>query len=143
MDDLIEVWRTVPSLPQIEASSFGRIRRIEHTKPMPHGGQRVYRSLPTFGYRVPSTGLAGFRMIIRIASLKKTFKVARLVCEAFHGLAPEGKKLAMHLDDDPGNNKPGNLIWGSSKQNLNTPQFISYCQSRTGANHPRAKGLRA
>lgn len=143
MDCVIEIWRQVPSIPEMEASSLGRVRRKPFRGPLPNGGTRAYIPKPTYGYRVKSSGLAGFRMIIRIESLGKTFKPARLVCEAFHGLAPDGKNIAMHGDDNPANNKPGNLSWGTSKQNLNASQFIRFCRSRTGANHPRIKGTQS
>jgi hypothetical protein len=103
---------------------------------MPNGAMRWYRSQPTFGYKVPMSGLAGFRMILRINGLGKTFKVARLVCEAFHGPPPVERAVVMHLDDDPGNNRPENLKWGTQKENLNAPQFIAYCKSRTGDKNP-------
>lgn len=41
----------------------------------------------------------------------------RLVCEAFHGPAPEGKPLVLHRDDDPANNTPENLYWGDLSDN--------------------------
>lgn len=97
---------------------------------------------PTPGYRAKSTGLAGFRMIIRINGLGKTFKVARLVCEAFHGPPPFELAVVMHRDDDPANNRPDNLKWATQKENLNAPQFLAYCHSRTGESNPNIKGRR-
>ena len=41
----------------------------------------------------------------------------RLVCEAFHGPPPEGKPLALHRNDMPGDNRPENLYWGSLSDN--------------------------
>jgi hypothetical protein len=106
---------------------------------MPNGAMRWYRSKPTPGYRADMSGLAGYRMILRIGGLGKTFKIARLVCEAFHGPAPFERAVVMHLDDNPGNNRPENLKWGTQKENLNAPQFIAYCRSRTGENSTHAK----
>ncbi|CAK0755422.1 hypothetical protein CCP3SC15_2070001 [Gammaproteobacteria bacterium] len=63
-----------------------------------------------------------------------------MVCEAFHGAAPPGKTVCMHIDEDARNNRPENLTWGSQKMNLNAPGFISYCKSRTGQNNPYVKG---
>lgn len=135
-----EVWKVVPSHPQIEASSLGRIRRKVASCPMPNGGTRTYHGLPTFGCKAATSGLAGFRMIYRYKSLAKTFKVHRLVCEAFHGPSPFRGAVVMHLDDDPANNRPENLKWATQKENLNTRQFIRYCKSRTGENNPYIKG---
>ncbi len=40
----------------------------------------------------------------------------QLVCEAFNGPRPEGLQCR-HLDGDPSNNTPGNLRWGTAKEN--------------------------
>jgi len=72
----------------------------------------------------------------------KTYKVARLICEAFHGPAPEDQPNVLHGDEDSSNNRPDNLSWGTQKENLNAPGFIAYCQARTGANSTHAKRLR-
>lgn len=70
----------------------------------------------------------------------KTLKVARLICEAFNGPAPDGRPVCMHLDENSRNNAPSNLAWGTQKENLNAPGFISYCKGRTGENNPFIKG---
>lgn len=69
-------------------------------------------------------------------------KVHRLVCEAFHGPAPFKRAVVLHLDENAINNKPENLRWGTQKENLNMPKFISYCKSRTGENSPSIKGIK-
>lgn len=63
-----------------------------------------------------------------------------MVCEAFHGKAPFAHAVVMHIDDNPANNRPENLKWGTQKENLNAPAFIDYCKSRTGENSPVIKG---
>lgn len=72
----------------------------------------------------------------------KNYKVARLVCEAFKGPAPPDRRVCMHLDENSRNNKPENLAWGTQKENLNAPGFLSYCRGRTGENNPHIKGRR-
>jgi hypothetical protein len=71
---------------------------------------------------------------------KKNYAVARLVCEAFHGPPPPGKPNCLHGDEDALNNRPGNLYWGTQKENLNAPGFIEYCKGRTGEASPYTKG---
>lgn len=44
--------------------------------------------------------------------------VHRLVCEAFHGPAPEGKPWALHRNGNPADNRPENLYWGSPSENV-------------------------
>ena len=69
-------------------------------------------------------------------------KVHRIVCEAFHGLAPFKKAVVIHIDENSTNNRPENLRWGTQKENLNMPKFIEYCKSRTGENSPVKKALK-
>ena len=136
MSSRFEVWNPVRSVPELEASSLGRVRRKPYERDMPNGGIRTYTFRPTYGYRVPVSGLAGFRMTLQIKGMNKTFKIARLVCDAFHGLPPEGRNVCMHIDDDPGNNRPENLRWGTQKENMNSEQFLSYCRTRRSAAGP-------
>lgn len=42
--------------------------------------------------------------------------VHRFVLEAFSGPRPDGME-ALHLDNDPANNRIGNLRWGTKKEN--------------------------
>lgn len=129
---MMEEWRLIPSLPGVLASSWGRIMVIPYMAPMPYGGERQYGGQPTYGQ------WSGERFLY--VSKNKTYKVARLVCEAFNGPAPDDKKVCMHLDEDARHNIPSNLAWGTQKENLNAPGFITYCQSRTGDNNPLIKG---
>ena len=134
---LPEVWRSIPSLPEYEASSYGRVMRAPYKSQMPNGGERIYSVSPTFGQAHPKNGM---RPIIVVN--KHTYKVAKLVCETFHGPRPFPKAVVMHDDDDQTNNCQENLIWGTQKQNLNTPKFIAYCKSRIGYKSPASKARR-
>jgi hypothetical protein len=125
-----EVWRPIPSLPEYLASSDGRVMRVPYLQNLPKGGVRCYGGDPVAGQ------WDGKRYILVYSG--KTYKVHRLICEAFHGPAPHGY-VCMHLDENARNNKPNNLRWGTQKENLNAPGFIAYCKSRTGENHPRRK----
>jgi hypothetical protein len=132
-----EVWRDIPSVPQMEASSFGRVRLKPYTT---RAGRHYANPKPRWGTEQKSApGREGIpkRRIIYIVGLKKTFNVARLVCEAFHGPQPVDKPLALHLDENPSNNRPGNLRWGTQKENLNMPEAVAYFHGRTGDRSPR------
>jgi uncharacterized protein (DUF2147 family) len=129
-----EIWRVIPSIEGVLASSLGRLMVIPHHKPLPNGGERQYGGKPTYGQWDGSRYIYPFR--------GKTYKVARLVCEAFNGHPPFNEAVCMHADEDSRNNKADNLEWGTQKQNLNASGFISYCQSRTGDNNPRRKGMK-
>lgn len=132
-----EIWRDVPSLPGVLASSEGRIMMIPYRGGMPRGGERPYGGTPTFGVWNKHDG----RFIVGIHG--HTYKVARLVAEAFHGHAPFADAVVMHLDENAANNRADNLAWGTQKENLNAPGFLTYCRGRTGEDSPTAKSRRA
>jgi hypothetical protein len=119
----VEVWKTIPSLPTHEASSWGRLRSL-----------RLMTA--SYGHWSKRDG----RFVTNNRKTNRNYKIARLVCEAFHGPPPDARSVAMHLDEDSRNNRPENLAWGTQKENLNAPGFLAYCRSRTGGNNPRTKG---
>lgn len=122
------------SVPGLLASSHGRIMVEPYTAPMPRGGERAYGGIPVGGQ------WDGKRFIYCRGS--KTYKLARLVCEAFHGAPPDDKPVCMHLDENSRNNRSSNLAWGSQRENLNAPGFLAYCRTRTGDNSNVAKARR-
>ena len=124
----METWREVPGWPGFRASTLGRIWLPEVT-----AKGRTYNTGPVMG------SWTGGRYILRLKGLGRTVKVARLVCLAFHGPPPKGKPYCLHKDENAANNKPGNLKWGTQKENLNAPGFIAYCKSRTGDRWPGRK----
>jgi hypothetical protein len=128
-----EIWRDVPSVPGILVSSEGRVMYTPHREPMPKGGERPYGGQPTFG--VWNKQDARFIILIR----ETTYKIARLIAEAFHGPPPFDDAVVMHLDENAANNRPGNLKWGTQKENLNADGFLAYCRSRVGENSPTIK----
>lgn len=119
MADDLEMWRAIPSLPEYIASSHGRLMCLPWGGRMPGGGARPYGGKPTHGVWSPTDN----RFILQYRG--KTYKVARLICEAFHGAAPVGKPVCMHLDEDSRNNRPGNLAWGTQAENMNAPGYLA------------------
>lgn len=136
----MEEWKQVPSLPEWEASSEGRVRRVPFEQSMTFGGTHLYVGKPRRG----SWDVKTQRRLIVFR--RKTFKVHRLVCEAFHGPPPPGRNICLHLDEDPDNNRPDNLRWGTQKENLSAPllrQNLSETAVRrrrglSVADHPRS-----
>lgn len=132
-DNTQETWRLVPSLPEYAASSFGRVMRLPFLGVMPHGGPKNYGGQPTRGV------WHGDTKRFCVTWRGHTYKVARLVCEAYKGPAPAADAVCMHLDENSRNNHPDNLAWGTQKENLNAPGFLEYCRGRTGENSPTTK----
>lgn len=130
-----EIWRLIPSLPGVLASSHGRLMVVPYLAALARGvGFRQYGGEPTQGQ------WDGERFIYTIKD--RSYKVARLVCEAFHGAPTVPDAVCMHLDENSRNNVASNLTWGTQKENLNAPGFIDYCRGRTGENSPTAKARR-
>ena len=130
----------MPSHPHIEVSDDGLVRATPFVGLMPNG-----KTPRSYGGGDGWCGLwdeTTKRYFIRSRKSNRNLKVAQLVCEAFHGPAPEGKPYVLHRDENPRNNRPDNLYWGTQKENLNAPGFIKYCQGRTGENNPYVKGMK-
>jgi hypothetical protein len=132
-----EIWKSIPSIPGAFASSIGRVwfppKRQEAQ--MPGGGKRIYKTAPRLGSEEKaSTGRknSGRRMIVH--RLGKTYKVHRLVCEAFHGPPPSEKHIVLHLNEEPTDNRPENLRWGTRKENQNFPKAKAAFKARSGQN---------
>lgn len=112
MPDTVEIWKPIPSLPGVEASSLGRIR--------------VHAGEPTLGYWDKQHGRYVYHTP-RINS-DKTFRVSKVICEAFHGPAPVDKPICLHEAENSRNNQPDNLKWGTNKENQNYPLLKQYRQ---------------
>lgn len=123
-----EEWRQVPSFPEIEASSWGRVRRVERVR-------KGRAPVPTYGsVRITKSRGGRYSYSVRTVHYKgvKTRLLHRLVCEAFHGRPPLdlADPVAIHLDDDTDNNRPENLRWGTRLENSNTGRFRDVCRAR-------------
>lgn len=135
-----EIWKPVPSMPGVMASSLGRILLPKRTAKMPNGGIRTYNPKPTFGIKTKASKNARHIYMAISTYFFGNVKVHKAVCEAFNGPKPFEKAIVIHLNEDATDNRPENLKWGTQKENLNMPKFIEYCKSRTGENNPFLKG---
>ena len=132
--------RTVP-IPSIEgalAREDGRIKFPNCEAAMPNGGMRVYRTKWVLGVKMRASKKARHEYY-GSRYRGRTYKVHRLICEAFHGPPPPGMSIVIHKNENALDNRPDNLRWGTQKENLNMPGFIAYCRGRTGDDNPWAK----
>lgn len=135
-----EVWRSVPSLDGVQASSLGRILLPPRTACMPRGrGVRNYIPKPTYGVDRRANKNAHHVYKGIYSKFYGNIKIHQAVCEAFHGPKPFDGAVVIHLDEDGTNNRQENLRWGTQKENLNMPKVKKYHKSRVGDNSPRAK----
>tara|TARA_R110002153_G_scaffold51838_2_gene145561 strand:+ start:998 stop:1471 length:474 start_codon:yes stop_codon:yes gene_type:complete len=132
--------KPIPTIPGAFANDEGQIKLPEATATMPHGGTREYKTKWIYGVRRKAKTSAKHQYYGTIYR-GKNYKIHRLICEAFHGPAPEDKPIVLHLNEDGLDNRPENLRWGTQKENLNMPKFIAYCKSRTGPDSPTSKSL--
>lgn len=103
---MAEVWRVIPSAPDYEVSSLGRVRTPAGSDRLPAGA--LLKLTPAHGYRV---------VRMRVDGVTRQAFVHRLVCEAFHGPSPSPKHQAAHWDGDRANNAVSNLRWATSTEN--------------------------
>lgn len=63
-------------------------------------------------------GGGGYRIVsLCHQNKKRTARIHRLICMAFHGLPPKKSSQVRHLDGNKENNRPGNLMWGNQYEN--------------------------
>lgn len=122
-------WRTVPSLPWLQASSDGKIRRIIRGQ-NGHALRELRGSISTAGYRVTCTRSGN--------TLKHNIGFHVLVCEAFHGPRPSSEHEVAHWDGNPTNNRADNLRWATARENAADRARHG---TQSGSNHPAAKLL--
>ena len=65
----------------------------------------------------------------------KAYKVARLICETFHGLAPEDRPTCDHIDRNRDSNVPENLRWASRKTQESNKQSVDDSLAKYGVRY--------
>lgn len=131
-----EAWKSVPSIPCLEASTHGRVRRIPYLGEMPNGGTRIYKSSARFGTITYASSGARHLFFNAMYSGIGNVKVHFAVCEAFNGPPPTGLKRVRHLNENGLDNRPENLAWAAQKTNMNDPVLKNYQRRRIS---PKAK----
>lgn len=131
--------RPIPSIPGALACSDGRIKFPDTTARMPNGGERTYRTKWILGVQWKSSKTARHKYY-GVRYRGQSYKVHRLICEAFYGPPSPETPLVIHRNENALDNRAANLRWGTQKENLNMPGFVAYCRSRTGENSPATKG---
>lgn len=110
-----EEWVPVPGFEgYYETSNLGGLNRLRVRITRSDGRVAWSKSGPIKGHP-NATG----HVVVRLKSPTRSIntQMHRIVCEAFHGPAPEGKPLVLHWDDNPSNNRADNLRWGDLSDN--------------------------
>jgi hypothetical protein len=98
-----EQWRQALGVLPIEVSNLGNVRDL--TTKMPRT-PRVVRGKRSTRVEITLTRSWG----------KKAFRLARLVCETFHGEPPTPKHVVLARDGDPTNCRADNLRWATRSE---------------------------
>lgn len=129
-----EHWRLIPGYERFyEVSDLGRVRTVARPIGYRSGiwDVKILRARPHVG--------GYLNACLRRDGNKKTFKVHRLVLEAFVGPCPEGMECR-HLNGNPADNRLANLVWGSKSQNEldKVHHGTNWCTAKTHCvrNHP-------
>lgn len=116
-----ETWREVPGYDgAYEVSDEGRVRSVDrvvqHTRRCQYSGKVLTYPRMRRGVLLrPFTTPAGHLQVMLGRGKHMLVHVAVLL--AFVGPRPKGLECC-HRDDDPKNNRPRNLYWGTRSQNL-------------------------
>lgn len=113
---ILEEWRPILGYEGLyEASSLGtRLKRLAHSF-VDRSGRTVTRTDRYIKGHPNQSGHVVLRLYKEGMSVNR--QMHRLVCEAFHGPAPDGKPLALHRDDNTEDNSAANLYWGDWSDN--------------------------
>lgn len=111
----MEQWVPITGFEEsYHVSDHGRVKSLTRVITTSKGVRRLWRGrilknwISTGGYEQVSLLREG---------RSQPFAVHRLVCEAFHGPAPEGKPFVLHGPAGKRCNTPDNLRWGTAKEN--------------------------
>lgn len=125
-----EVWLPVANSPGYEVSSLGRVRSLDREIVDRRGRVKRLKG------KVLSPGFHDFGYPFVMLGKQRGEKVHVLVAEAFIGPRPPGMQVC-HDDGVETNNVPGNLYYGTPKQNQADRR--RHGTDNAGERHPLAK----
>ena len=115
--NISEVWKDIKGYEGLyQISNLGRVKSLERTVAAKSGSKRTVRE------RIlkPRTDKDDYLLVnlYEGSGKRKTFKVHRLVCEAFHD-NPKNNPEVNHINEDKSDNSACNLEWVTAKENCN------------------------
>ena len=136
----IEIWNTIVGFGNFyEASNFGRIRSKDRVvKKMHRSAGRVVDFFYKGKVLKQFSDSSGYLHVhIGVDGVKYNARVNRLVAIAFLGPPPSIKHFVLHGNDNPSDNRPENLRWGTHLDNMQDRKSAG--NYKCGENHAMAK----
>lgn len=111
----METWKNIKGYEGLyQVSNMGRVKSLERKVTKGDGERTVKERILK-----PCMDRGGYLLVVLYAGGKrKTLKVHRLVCEAFHD-NPDSKPDVNHINEDKTDNRACNLEWSTRRENLN------------------------
>lgn len=128
MDNLEkEIWKDILGFEGLyQASNLGRIKSLERFRKGKNGSsvpvkERIFKpSINRNGY---------YQVCLHKQSIQKTYRVNRLIYEAFNGLIPENMQVN-HINEIKTDNRLSNLNLMTCKENCNWGTGIERCAKK-------------
>tara|TARA_R100000951_G_C2571106_1_gene158795 strand:+ start:123 stop:629 length:507 start_codon:yes stop_codon:yes gene_type:complete len=120
----MEIWKEIKGFEDYEASNLGRVKSLARTIYKTNGTTQTYKEK----ILKPGINDKGYLVLsLRRSGKAKTKKVHQLVAIAFLNHIPCGHKLVVdHIDNNPLNNKLGNLQIITTRKNCSKDKRGGY-----------------
>lgn len=131
-----EIWLPIAGFEgRYEVSNFGDVRAVPRIVKFGRTTRHV-EGKSIYQHPVKNSGTTYLQVTLWIGCSPKTFKVHRLVLDAFQVQKPPGMQ-ARHLDGNSLNNRASNLCWGTPLEN--TADRTKHGTGPVGARNPKCK----
>lgn len=132
---MIEIWKPIKGYEgYYEVSNLGRVKALKRTV----NKGKCHRTWEEHYLKYAPDKCGYIRLALAKDGINKTFKVHRLVADAFID-NPDNKEEVNHIDGDRQNNRVENLEWCTRSENIIHAYKNGLIKLKTGENNPSSK----